>query len=147
MSLMKNPLLINREDNQFLEKTISEYPFFATSHILLAKGLLNIESFRYNKKLKKAALYSADRKKLFNLITFNKIIKPESNLIEDAQEKSVKEKLDLGKPLEFEKNETHSFSEWLTLLHVKKIDRKEAQKAVSLIDNFLEKKATTLCFR
>ena len=39
----------------------------------------------------------------------------------------------------FNESENHSFSEWLTLLNVKKIERKEDQKEVSLIDNFLEK--------
>ena len=39
----------------------------------------------------------------------------------------------------FNESENHSFSEWLTLLNVKKIERKEDQKEVSLIDNFLQK--------
>ena len=51
---------------------------------------------------------------------------------------TTKEKLKIGQALEFDKNEKHSFSEWLTLLNVKKIKRNK----ISLLDNFLEKEIT-----
>ena len=135
MSLMKNPLLINREDNQFLEKTISEYPFFATSHILLAKGLLNIESFRYNKKLKKAALYSTDRKKLFKIIVHSI---PRKTSILTKKTKRLTTNLNIGAPLEFNEKEEKSFSEWLSITKIKKIDRKNNTSKTDLIDDFIE---------
>ena len=69
ISLISNPDLINIEDNLLLEDITQQYPYFSISHILLAKGLLNTQSLRHNQKLKKAALYSLDRKQLFKLIT------------------------------------------------------------------------------
>ena len=69
ISLIENPNLINKKDISFLEDISIKHPSFSISHILLAKGLLNTESVRYNQKLKKAALYSLDRKQLFRLIS------------------------------------------------------------------------------
>ncbi|MGB5419258.1 hypothetical protein [Algibacter sp.] len=51
-----------------------------------------------------------------------------------TQEASVKDILNLGKPLQFDKKETHSFNEWLKLTHFKPIDRtKESEDASSEI--------------
>ena len=135
IALINNPKAIASIDITALENLLLKHPYFQSGQLLLTKGLLNTESIRYNRQLKKAAAYSLDRKKLFSLVTLNKISKTETKDIEKAQTKSVEEKLELGKPLEFDKNENHSFSEWLTLLNIKKIERKE----VNLIDNFLEK--------
>jgi tetratricopeptide (TPR) repeat protein len=135
IALINNPKAIASIDITALENLLLKHPYFQSGQLLLTKGLLNTESIRYNRQLKKSAAYSLDRKKLFSLVTLNKISKTETKDIEKAQRKSVEEKLELGKPLEFDKNENHSFSEWLTLLNIKKIERKE----VNLIDNFLGK--------
>jgi tetratricopeptide (TPR) repeat protein len=135
IALINNPKAIASIDITALENLLLKHPYFQCGQLLLTKGLLDTESIRYNRQLKKAAAYSLDRKKLFSLVTLNKISKNETKDIEKAQTKSVEEKLELGKPLEFDKNENHSFSEWLTLLNIKKIERKE----VNLIDNFLGK--------
>ena len=85
ISLIENPNLINKKDISFLEDISIKHPSFSISHILLAKGLLNTESVRYNQKLKKAALYSLDRKQLFRLISEdvqNEGIVKENSLIE-----------------------------------------------------------------
>jgi len=150
LSLIKSPQLINREDNTFLEELSIQFPFFSISHILLAKGLLNTESVRYNRKLKKAALYSLDRKQLFKLITEKQKRKKRIEEGEEIEIIKVEEspvfiekKLEIGKPLEFEENEEHSFSEWLALTKVKKIERLE-EKTIKpdLIDSFIESKPT-----
>ena len=135
IALINNPKAIARIDITALEDLLLKHPYFQSGQLLLTKGLLDTKSIRYNQQLKKAAVYSLDRKKLFSLVTLNEIRKTETKDIEKAQTKSVEEKLELGKPLEFDKNENHSFSEWLTLLNIKKIERKE----VNLIDNFLGK--------
>ena len=152
ISLINNPHLINKEDNKFLEDISEKYPYFSISHILLSKGLLNTESVRYNRKLKQAALYSLDRKQLFKLITQHKkdsteIIK--KKVIKDiksedlATSKDTKTELKIGEPLEFEETEEHSFSEWLALTKVKKIQRIDTKKEKSeLIDSFIEKQPT-----
>jgi len=62
-----------------------------------------------------------------------------------------KSSLNLGKPLEFNKNETHSFNEWLSLTNIKPIEREESitsktekktlnkAKKFELIDQFISK--------
>ena len=139
IALINAPQNILSLDVTNLDSLLLKHPYFQSGQLLLAKGLLNTDSIRYNQQLKKAAAYSLDRKKLFSLITLNKISKTEAAVIKELQPESIEEKLELGKPLAFNESENHSFSEWLTLLNVKKIERKEDQKEVSLIDNFLEK--------
>lgn len=61
---------------------------------------------------------------------------------------AVEEKLEIGKPLEFDKKETHSFSEWLQLSRLSPINRDETpkqpepeevlSKKMELIDKFIE---------
>jgi tetratricopeptide (TPR) repeat protein len=53
--------------------------------------------------------------------------------------KEVEEALKIGKPLQFEKNETHSFSEWLQLAKIAPIIREGAEKQTN-VSSELEKK-------
>ena len=86
--------------------------------------------------------YVEEEKKPFTLDT-----KPESsNVIETISISEQKESnieveaaLEIGKPLQFEKNETHSFSEWLQLAKIAPIVREEAEKQIS-VSSELEKK-------
>jgi len=63
-----------------------------------------------------------------------------------AEEQKAEEKLAVGKPLEFSKNEKHSFQEWLQLSRLKPIVREEIKssidedkkKKLDLIDKFIE---------
>ena len=147
ISLISNPNLIDKEDNLVLNDITQQYPYFSISHILLSKGLLNTESVRYNRKLKKAALHSIDRTQLFKLITHNSVVKVENkerqidiiNLEDSPVNQEIEDKLNIGTPLEFNENEEHSFSQWLALTKLKKIDRDEEKKEeIDLIDNFIE---------
>ena len=133
---IQNPQQITSFDIDKLNGLLQEYPYCQTAQLLITKGLLNTDSIRYNRQLKKAAAYASDRKKLFKLIILNKSEQPDvseiSNQIEDT--------LTIGKPLSFEKEEEYSFSEWLTLSEVKKIDRIPKPNTKQLIDNFIVKK-------
>jgi hypothetical protein len=53
--------------------------------------------------------------------------------------KEVEAALEIGKPLQFEKNETHSFSEWLQLAKIEPIIREETEKQIQ-VSSELEKK-------
>ena len=150
ISLIENPHLINKKDISFLEDISIKHPSFSISHILLAKGLLNTESVRYNQKLKKAALYSLDRKQLFRLISQDvkkdEIVK-ENTPIEVIKVKedviiNPKEKLKIGQSLKFNETEEYSFSEWLALTKVQKINREENKEKTDLINNFIDKSPT-----
>jgi len=150
ISLIESPNLINRKDITFLEDMSIKHPSFSISHVLLAKGLLNTESVRYNQKLKKAALYSLDRKQLFRLISQDvkkdKIVKENIPIevikVEEEVIITPKKELKIGKPLEFDETEEHSFSEWLSLTKVQKINREETEEETDLINNFIKKSPT-----
>ena len=147
ISLIESPNLINRKDITFLEDISIKHPSFSISHVLLAKGLLNTESVRYNQKLKKAALYSLNRKQLFRLISEDvkkdEIVKENVPIevikVEEEVIITKKEELKIGQPLEFDETEEYSFSEWLALTKVQKINREEE---TDLINNFIEKSPT-----
>ena len=150
ISLIENPNLINKKDITFLEDVSIKHPSFSISHVLLAKGLLNTESVRYNQKLKKAALYSLDRKQLFKLISQNvkkeEIVKENTPIEVIKVKKDIiitpKEELKTGQPLEFDETEEYSFSEWLALTKVQKINREKSEEKIDLINDFIEKSPT-----
>jgi tetratricopeptide (TPR) repeat protein len=58
---------------------------------------------------------------------------------QNESNKEVEAALEIGKPLQFEKNETHSFSEWLQLAKITPIVREEAEKQIH-VSSELEKK-------
>ena len=133
---IQNPQQIASEDVAKLDRLLQEFPYHQTAQLLITKGLLNTDSIRYNRQLKKAAAYSLDRKQLFKLIILNKIEQP---IIANKSEK-IEDTLTIGKPLAFDKEEEYSFSEWLALSKVKKIDRTPIPNTKQLIDNFIDKK-------
>ena len=145
---MLNPGHLHMENNALLEDLTQKYPYFSISHILLARGLLNTNSIRYNRKLKKAALHSIERKSLLKLITQNildnKLVIQKNTLTKtsvvnnDKFNQRVEQKLNIGTPLDFNENEEHSFSEWLSISKIKKINRSVVKDNEELIDNFIE---------
>ena len=130
---INNPQSIGKNEVAELEQLLLENPYFQCGQLLFTKGLLNTNSIRYNQQLKKAAAYSSNRKKLFELIILKSADKRVLN-----QEPIKEEKLDIGKPFTFDENESHSFSEWLALSKVKKIIRKNTVENKNLIDDFIE---------
>ena len=64
-----------------------------------------------------------------------------------AQATEVEKQLEIGKPLKFERSETHSFSEWLKLSSAKPIEREDnseeenedRQRKFELIEDFINK--------
>lgn len=68
-----NPALIDSGGVKDLETLVREYPYFQIAHILLTKGLHNLNSIRYSAYVKVASCYAGDRTKLFNLIKTAKV--------------------------------------------------------------------------
>ena len=136
LNYINNPQNISNVDVKNIDKILSHHPYFQIGQLLLAKGLLNIDSIRYNRQLRKAAIYSFDRKKLFRLITLNNSKDNKYRVIEKNESKSTNQELKISKNLQFEENENYSFSDWLKLLKTKKIKRKEQK----ITENFLQKK-------
>lgn len=77
---LNSPAALNAQSLPLLTDLVKEYPYFQTAQILLAKNLHNEKNIRYNAQLKIAAAYSADRKKLYELI--NAVAKVEEKVIE-----------------------------------------------------------------
>ena len=156
-NLIDQPEVLKNEQVSELKSIIKEYPFFQSARALHLKGLKDQESFRYNNELKVTAAYTTDRSILFDFITsktFEKQIdihqqiteKISQEIVIDSEEivAIVEEKLEIGKPINFSKSETHSFQEWLQLATKKPIAR-ESQEHVGkeenkefLIDRFIK---------
>jgi hypothetical protein len=145
---IQNPMTIGKAEIADMRISLQAFPYFTSMQLLYTKGLYNTDSISYNSQLRKAAAYSGNRKLLFKLITEN--VKVAEEIIEKptAEKEMVKieqkpetatpqKELEIGKPLEFTENETHSFAEWLALTKAKKIDRKQ-QSSENLIDKFIE---------
>ncbi len=134
---INNPQSIGKNEIAKIEQLLVEHPYFQSGQLLMAKGLLNTNSIRYNRQLKKAAAYSSDREKLFKLIILNFTNNADSD--EVLKQNPRKDRvLEIGKPLFFDENESHSFSEWLVLSKVKKIVRNKNPENNNLIDDFIE---------
>ena len=134
IELIQHPSSIKSSDITCIDVLLAKYPYFQTGHLLLTKGLLNTNSIRYNRQLRKTASYCLDRRKLFSLITTQETSVKEA-VTKQPEIKSIEAKLKINEPLKFKENDNRSFSEWLTLLNTKKIERPEEK----IIDSFLTK--------
>ena len=135
ITLIKEPQNITSSDVDLLDSILIKFPYFHAGQILITKGLQNTNSKRFNQQLRKAATFTLQRKKLFKIINLNKISNYENTDAKEISTSLTEEKLELGKPLKFYENESHSFSEWLTILKIKKIDRSESD----IVDEFIQK--------
>jgi len=135
-NIISHPEILNDFQVAELKNITIKYPYFQSARALYLKGLKNNDSYRYNNELKITAAFTTDRSVLFDFITsihfekksdIHKQIKEKiaKNKIANYQEiKLVKEKIiDIGSPIKFDKNETHSFNEWLQLSTYKPINR------------------------
>lgn len=149
ISNIGSPKQIGKAEIADMRISLQAFPYFSSMQLLYTKGLYNTDSISYNRQLRKAAAYAGDRKLLFKLITENvKAVestptKNEQAEVEIVEEKTLAKKaaekeLAIGSPLEFSENETHSFTEWLSLTEVRKIDRKNIEHQEDLIGNFIE---------
>ncbi|MFY7672684.1 hypothetical protein ACOSP6_16500 [Tenacibaculum sp. MEBiC06402] len=148
ISFLNNPKLIQKENINELKSLVDKYPYFQSARALLLKALKDQESFKYNNELKVTAAYTADRSILFDFITSDHFNNKKESLHEkssfDNKNKTsveqVKDDLKIGQPFTFEKNETHSFNQWLQLStgSVKKVNPpKEKSLQDNIIDRFI----------
>ena len=144
---IQNPMQIGNEEIADIRICLQAFPYFSTLQLLYTKGLYNSNSISYNRQLRKAAAFAGNRKLLFKLITENvketeAITESKTELVEQKKEVSkeigAEKKLNIGAPLDFTKDEIHSFGEWLSLTKVKKIDRTDDRNQVNLIDVFID---------
>jgi len=195
--ILNKPNAITERHSLYLDKIVSEFPYFQSARALQLKNLYTQDSFRYNQALKVTAAHTTDRSVLFEFITsenfasiqkaffddktakINEIIvsdwevidreiqedlksskleqsiitsiKTANSDIDTEESEKLEEKLAIGKPLFFSKEEKHSFEEWLQLSSFNPINRKEGIKSevepiindekkrhFELIDKFIE---------
>ena len=146
LDILKNPNQISKENNESIEGIIKEFPYFQAAQALCLNSLKKQQSFRYNSSLKKTAAYTTDRRILFDFITTeefdiknfiskdDKIIKEieiiDSEIIDtnNDQTKIIENKsLPIGKPFQFDIEDSFSFNEWLNLTIVEPIKREETK--------------------
>jgi len=169
--LLHHPSALNKDQVSHVSAIIEEFPYFQSARAIYLKGLKDSGSFKYNQELKMTAAYTTDRTVLFDFITSEvflqndisthikqnfdqiKTIKVQEfqdiSMRTSSTEDSYESKLELGKPFQFDKTETFSFSEWLRLAQKKPIDRSEASESeedssrdekFALIDAFISNK-------
>tara|TARA_A100001037_G_scaffold252018_1_gene235826 strand:+ start:265 stop:945 length:681 start_codon:yes stop_codon:yes gene_type:complete len=138
---IQNPMQIGNAEIANMHISLQAFPYFSTLQLLYTKGLYNTDSISYNRQLRKAAAFAGNRKLLFKLITENvkeTEVVERKKVEENTQKRAAEKELNIGKPLDFNREETHSFAEWLSLTKVKKIDRTANQNQGDLIDTFIE---------
>ena len=132
INILQNPNEINKEQVGFINSLIKDFPFFQSSRAIYLKVLKNSESFKYNQELKLTAAYTTDRSILFDFITSNEFQQEKivfnKNELKSAELFNKKEKKSKDQIVEFQKDEMHTFSEWLTVSKFKPIDRNYKKK-------------------
>ncbi len=154
IKLLNKPQDHTQEDTLELKSTIKKYPYFQSARILYLKALKDANSFKYNNELKITAAYTADRSVLFDFITskvFHEIsIEKESVTEEKAihkpsdenvtQAELTTQELEIGKPFNFNKSETHSFQQWLQLSGtIQTVKSGISPKKKTLQDNIIDR--------
>ena len=145
--LLHHPSALNKDQVSNVSAIIEEFPYFQSARAIYLKGLKDLGSFKYNQELKTTAAYTTDRSVLFDFITSEVFLQNDISThikqnfdqiktikVEEFQDISThissvveasESKLELGKSLQFDKNETFSFSEWLSLTQKNPIERSE----------------------
>tara|TARA_B100000965_G_scaffold399189_1_gene418604 strand:- start:1825 stop:2448 length:624 start_codon:yes stop_codon:yes gene_type:complete len=124
-NLIKKPYVFSKKETDFLSDINLAFPYFQSAQILLCKALYENKSIKFKSQLKKAASHSANRSLLFKIIN-----KKENKLINNKENTNEI------------KNNEYSFSEWISIIQTKKIDRSGKTNNNEIINLFLENKPT-----
>lgn len=121
IEFIRIPDSIKEENLLMLDELCDEYPYCSSLHKIRLKALKINNSKSYNSQLKMTAAISGNRALLFKYITQNSFNRTNKVLQYEIEPK----KLEVGKPLEFDTSDTHSFNEWLKITKFKHIQRTE----------------------
>lgn len=163
ISLLENPMKMNRTMTGDLQQIIDKYPYFQSLNSVYLKLLYNQNHPLYNLILKKTAAQTADREILFDFITQDEFeqlhiassikSQQEENLeteddfymdLETANQvtdpnlfEKPKEDLEENKTLKFDSSDKLSFNEWLKITQMQPIKR---ESKIKLKDDLQDKK-------
>ena len=133
IKILQQPEKLSKKELLFLQEISDEFPYFQPSRAIYLKSLAENEDIKFKKYLKSTAIYSRDRKILFDFINKsqnqNEKVYFNKNEITTVQSeyKIIKEEI----------IEENSFVEWLKLSNLKPIDRSNETET---IDRFISKK-------
>jgi hypothetical protein len=124
LKILKNPHKISQSEAIFIDELIKEFPYFQAARAIQLKNHKNLESFQFEKILNKTAIYTSNRKILFDFIEHN-FLADDFNLKNSKTQKVLK------------KNESRTFVNWLEQVNLVPIDRSNES---STIEKFISKK-------
>jgi len=141
IELIRKPESIQKTDLSSLNELCTKYPYCASIHKLRLKALKDADSDAYNPELKMTAAISGNRSMLFEYISQKSFQGQKEEGLTLAEGEVI---LEIGKPLEFNKEEKHSFNEWLKITRFEPIDRsfkpenKDALKPIEKTNKIVE---------
>ena len=151
-SLLEHPDRVTPEQTTQLKTIIKEFPFFQAARALqlfdfitseifnqsdISQQIKSQEAYLHNMPVYDAVDVSADME-AEELVKANQVLSKDFFIPKEASEEpettpeaNAEEQLQIGKPLDFNPAETHSFGEWLKLTSFNKINRVETTEEVA----------------
>ena len=134
IKILQQPEKLSKKELSFLKEICHEFPYFQPSRAIYLKSLAENEDIKFKKYLKSTAVYTRDRKILFDFIKNiqnqnDKVFFNRNEITSALVENEISDSIEIS--------EENSFVDWLKLSNLKPIDRaKEAQT----VNKFISKK-------
>ena len=134
IKILQQPDKLTRKELIFLEEISHEFPYFQPSRAIYLKSLADNEDIKFKKYLKSTAIFTRDRKILFDFIKNiqnqnDKVFFNKNEITSALVENKISDSI--------ETSEQNSFVDWLKLSNLKPIDRSKEDETV---DEFISKK-------
>ena len=134
IKILQQPEKLSKKELLFLQEISDEFPYFKPSRAIYLKSLAENEDIKFKKHLKSTAIYSRDRKILFDFIQNiqnqnDKVFFNKNEITSALVENKISDSIEIS--------EQNSFVDWLKLSNLKPIDRSKETQAV---DKFISKK-------
>ena len=134
IKILQQPEKLSKKELLFLQEISDEFPYFQPSRAIYLKSLAENEDIKFKKHLKSTAIYSRDRKILFDFIKNiqnqnDKVFFNKNEITSALVENKISDSIEIS--------EQNSFVDWLKLSNLKPIDR---SKEIQAVDKFISKK-------
>tara|TARA_B100001248_G_scaffold81531_1_gene59357 strand:- start:94 stop:738 length:645 start_codon:yes stop_codon:yes gene_type:complete len=134
IKMLQQPEKLSKKELLFLKEISDEFPYFQPSRAIYLKSLAENEDIKFKKYLKSTAVYTRNRKILFDFIKNiqnqnEKVFFNKNEITSAIVENRISDSLEIS--------EQNSFVDWLKLSNLKPIDR---SKEVQTVDKFISKK-------
>ena len=134
IKILQQPEKLSKKELLFLQEISDEFPYFQPSRAIYLKSLADNEDIKFKKNLKSTAIYTRDRKILFDFIKNiqnqnDKVFFNKNEITSALVENNISDSVEIS--------EQNSFVDWLKLSNLKPIDR---SKEIQAVDKFISKK-------